>query len=274
MTSKIQTLDQSTSQIAAGEVVERPASVIKELCENALDAGATVIESKLSKGIRSMIMRDNGSGMTAEDSLQAFLPHATSKLRDLSDLNALNTLGFRGEALPAIAAVSRMTLVTRTDDMEPGVKVSLEGGDLLEQVPEGTARGSTFEVRDLFYNTPARYKFLKTDRTEGMYITRIVTDLALARPDVSFRLSNDGKEKIHTPGNGELIAAIYALFGHDIAAEMIEIEPIQGSPVQLRGYLGKPSISRRSRQMQYFNVNARPFQSAACQIWNKFTRVK
>lgn len=263
MTSRIQELDAVTaSQIAAGEVVERPASVIKELCENALDAGASVIEVDIEQGgIRSMIVRDNGEGMDAEDAVRAFLPHATSKLRDMSDLDVLRTMGFRGEALSSIAAVSRVTLVTRREDMENGVKVVMEGGDLIEQIPAGSARGSSFEVRDLFYNVPARYKFLKTDRTEGMHITRIITDLALARPDVSFRLTNDGLERIHSPGNGDLLSAIYAIFGQETAQQMIEVVPESGSPIHVSGYIGKPELSRRSRQMQYFMVNRRPVNS-------------
>ncbi len=263
MTSRIQELDAVTaSQIAAGEVVERPASVIKELCENALDAGASVIEIDIEQGgIRSMTVRDNGEGMDAEDAMKAFLPHATSKLRDMSDLDLLRTMGFRGEALSSIAAVSRVTLVTRREEMDNGVRVVMEGGDLKEQLPAGSAKGSSFVIKDLFYNVPARYKFLKTDRTEGMHITRIVTDLALARPDVSFRLTNDGQERLHSPGNGDLLSTIYAIFGQDTAQEMIEVVPKDGSPVQVSGYIGKPEIARRSRQMQFFMVNQRPVNS-------------
>ncbi|NJP39969.1 DNA mismatch repair endonuclease MutL [Oscillospiraceae bacterium HV4-5-C5C] len=257
---------QTYNSIAAGEVVERPASVVKELCENALDAGADTINVAISGGgIRSIIISDNGCGMDREDALNAFEAHATSKLNRISDLDNLVTMGFRGEALASIAAVSRVRLETCPQGSEDGTRVVIEGGELQEQVPCGTSAGTRIQVENLFYNTPARYKFLKKDSTEASRVNDVVLKLAMARPDVSFRFSSDGKLKLHTPGNDDLMSAAYSLFGSELAGQLVNIQPLAeelDSYVTVRGLLGRPTLARRSRSLQFFFVNGRSIQSA------------
>lgn len=259
---KIKHLDQVTANsIAAGEVVERPASVIKELCENALDAGASIISIEtLGGGVKRMQITDNGSGMDSEDALEAFERHATSKLSRIEDLDSISSMGFRGEALAAISAVSRITMTTKTAGAEHGTKVYIEGGELLEHLPCACPEGTRFIIEDLFFNTPARYKFLKKDSTETARISEIVERLALARPDVSFRLTHNGKNVLHSPGNNDLKSSIYAVFGKEIAEQSIFIESVKaevGVPLQLEGAIGLPLCARRNRNMQYFYVNNR-----------------
>ncbi|MDD2213868.1 MAG: DNA mismatch repair endonuclease MutL [Oscillospiraceae bacterium] len=257
---------QTYNSIAAGEVVERPASVVKELCENALDAGADTISVAISGGgIRSILISDNGCGMDREDALNAFEAHATSKLSHISDLDGLATMGFRGEALASVAAVSRVKLETCPQGSEDGTRVVIEGGELQEHVPCGTSGGTRIQVEDLFYNTPARYKFLKKDSTEASRVNDVVLRLAMARPDVSFRFSSDGKLKLHTPGNDDLMSAAYSLFGAELAGQLVNIQPLaeeRDHYVAVRGLLGRPTLARRSRSLQYFFVNGRSIQSA------------
>ncbi len=264
---KIKRLDQVTANsIAAGEVVERPASVVKELCENALDAAASIISiDTLGGGVKRLQITDNGVGMDSEDALEAFERHATSKLTHIEDLDNIASMGFRGEALAAVSAVSRITLITKTLGAEYGTKVYIEGGELLEHVPQACPEGTSFIIEDLFYNTPARYKFLKKDSTEASKISEIVQRLALARPDVSFRLTHAQKKVLHTPGNNDLKSTVYAVFGKDIAEQSIymsETKAESGTPLHLRGAIGLPLSARRNRNNQFFFVNDRLVKSA------------
>ncbi len=247
--------------IAAGEVVERPASVVKELMENAIDAGATQITVEIQHGGMSLIrVTDNGAGIPAEDAQLAFLRHATSKLRTAQDLEAIGTLGFRGEALAAIAAVSRVELLTRTGDADFGVALSLEGGAVKNREETGCPQGTTMMVKDLFFNTPARQKFMKKDAAEGAAVFALVQRVALAAPGVSIRFIRDGKTELHTPGDGDLKAAIYSVFGRDLAAGF---SPAKGSGegVKVTGFLSLPSCLRGSRNYQHFILNGRPIKS-------------
>lgn len=262
----IRQLDSVTANgIAAGEVVERPASVVKELCENALDAGASIINiHTLNGGIKRIQITDNGVGMDREDALEAFERHATSKLRRIEDLDSLRSMGFRGEALAAISAVSRLTLTTRARGEAQGTKVYIEGGELLEHLPEACPEGSRFIVEDLFFNTPARFKFLKKDSTESAKITELVQGLALARPDVSFRLTHGRQEVLHSPGNGDLRSAVYACLGRDFAEQSIFIPETgaeQAEVLRLEGLIGLPLSAKKNRSHQLFYVNARLVKS-------------
>lgn len=261
---KILQLDTITANsIAAGEVVERPASVVKELCENAMDAGATQITVEIyGGGIRSIQVSDNGSGMDAEDALNAFTAHATSKLRHITDLEEIASMGFRGEALPSIASVSKVTLKTRLIGEPVGTQVRIVGGELEEHRPVGTAEGSTILVEQLFFNVPARHKFLKKDSTEATRVTEVMNRLVLARPDISFLLKKDGQVILHSPGNSDLDAAVYTVFGRDVAQSTLPITQVDlANPVRVRGVVGRPSIARRSRSQQLIFVNGRAVQS-------------
>lgn len=247
--------------IAAGEVVERPASVIKELVENSIDAGATQIIVEIKNGgITFMRVTDNGSGIRSEDAPTAFLRHATSKISKAEDLNGIVTMGFRGEALAAISAVSRIDLLTKAQEEETGTAVHLEAGNVMDIAPAGCPQGTTMIVRDLFYNTPARMKFLKRDSVEGSYIAGAVQRQALSHPEVAFRFIRDGKPEFSTPGDGKLLSVIYAVMGRQTAKEMTEV---QGSSqgVTVRGYVGKPTANRGSRSYQHFFVNGRYVKS-------------
>ncbi len=263
--SDITILDQITANsIAAGEVVERPASVVKELCENALDAGADVITIVIQNGgIRLIQVTDNGSGMDERDAELAFLPHATSKLKIITDLDDLNTMGFRGEALSSISAVSRVTLRTRTASASTGTQVVIEGGELRKHEPAGTPIGTTIRVEDLFFNTPARYKFLKKDATEAGRVADVVEKLIIARPDVSFRLLNNDKQVLHSPGNNDLLSAIYSVFGKQSTGELLQLEDARttASSIRLAGYLGTDESARRRRDRQIFYINDRVIKS-------------
>ncbi|MEG1858428.1 MAG: DNA mismatch repair endonuclease MutL, partial [Pseudoflavonifractor sp.] len=215
----IQQLDPHVADlIAAGEVVERPASVVKELVENAIDAGASAVTVEIQNGGMALVrVTDNGCGIDPADAETAFLRHATSKIKSEFDLEAIGTLGFRGEALAAIAAVSRITLLTRTGGSELGASVCLEGGAVTEREEAGCPEGTTLLVRDLFYNTPARLKFVKRDAAEGAAVFAAVQHLALARPEISVKFLRDGKQELLTPGDGQLKSTIYSVFGRDIA---------------------------------------------------------
>ena len=247
--------------IAAGEVVERPASVVKELLENALDAGASAITVEIqSGGMRYIRVTDDGCGIDASELPTAFLRHATSKLREAEDLSSIMTLGFRGEALAAIAAVSRLEIFSRTPKAESGASLLVTGGETGEVLPTGCAVGTTIIVRDLFYNTPARMKFMKKDSAEATAVSSVVQHLALSHPAVSFRMVKDAQETLHTPGDGKLLSAIYASQGRDFAMGLMPIQGESGE-VKVAGFVTKPLCARGSRGMQSFFVNGRYVKS-------------
>lgn len=255
-------LDPATANgIAAGEVVERPSSVVKELVENAIDAGATVITVEIAGGGISLIrITDDGCGMDEEDAKLAFLCHATSKLKTLDDLFSLHTMGFRGEALSSIAAASRVTLKTRQPGAETGTEVVIEAGRTLHVLPTGGPGGTRIEVRDLFFNLPARYKFLKKDQTEAQYIAALCERFALIRPDISFRLISQGKELLHTPGNNDALSSLYCIYGKQIVDQCIPINESYGE-VEINGFAGKPEIAKGNRGEQVIFVNDRLIRS-------------
>jgi len=255
---EIRQLDKHVSElIAAGEVVERPASVVKELLENAIDAGASVITVELENGGLTYIrIADNGCGIAPEQLPTAFLRHATSKLRQASDLNAIGTLGFRGEALAAISAVSHVDVFSREKDAAEGAMLHLDGGVPRTVQPAGCPEGTTICVRELFYNTPGRMKFMKKDSAEATAIAGIVTHLSLSHADISFRLIRDGQEVLHTPGDGKLRDAIYAAMGRDFAMSLIPVEG-RGGEVQVSGFVTKPLACHGTRARQVFFVNGR-----------------
>ena len=246
--------------IAAGEVVERPASVVKELLENAVDAGATKVTIEIRDGGMTFLrVTDNGCGMTAEDARTAFLRHATSKLRCAEDLNAIGTMGFRGEALAAISSVSRIDLLTKTPDSLTGVSLHLEAGAVTEENEAGCPDGTTIIIRDLFYNTPARMKFMKADTVEGSRVTGAVQLQALAHPEVAISLIRDGKTVLSTPGSGGLRAAVYCVYGRDFGS-MIPVDSTW-EKYRVTGFVSKPTDARPSRNLQTFFVNHRPVKS-------------
>ena len=246
--------------IAAGEVVERPASVVKELLENAVDAGATKITVELQGGGMTFLrITDNGCGMHAEDAPVAFQRHATSKLRAAEDLAAISTMGFRGEALAAIASVSRIDLLTKPADTLSGTSLHLEAGKITEQSEAGCPDGTTIIIRDLFYNTPARMKFMKSDSVEASRITAAVQLQALAHPECAITLIRDGKQVLCTPGNGGLQAAVYSVYGRE-CADMTPVHSVW-EKYTITGYVSKPTQARPSRSLQTFFVNHRPVKS-------------
>ncbi|WP_304158377.1 DNA mismatch repair endonuclease MutL [Phascolarctobacterium succinatutens] len=254
----VRLLDTNTAnQIAAGEVVEKPASVVKELVENALDAGADKIEVTIFAGGTEYIrVTDNGCGMSEADAKMAVLRHATSKLTKAEDLLSLNTLGFRGEALPSIASVSNFTLLTRPESEDFATSVHIDGGENTEVTTSGGSTGTTVIVENLFFNVPARRKFLKTVSTEGRYISELLTRLALSRPDVRFKLVNNDKEVLSTPGDGDLEHAIRALYGKNVAENLLEVS-LNDPKVRVSGFIGKPTLLKGTRQWQTFFVNGR-----------------
>ena len=246
--------------IAAGEVVERPASAVKELLENAVDAGASKITVEIRDGGMIFLrVTDNGCGMSPEDARSAFLRHATSKLRTAEDLAAISTMGFRGEALAAIASVSRIELMTKTAGAVFGTSIQLEAGVIQEETEIGCPEGTTIVVRDLFYNTPARMKFMKSDTVEGSRITAAVQMQALAHPEVAFQCIRDGKQVLSTPGTGDLQAAVYCIYGRE-CAQMASVES-RWDGYSIKGFVSKPTDARPSRNMQTFFVNNRPVKS-------------
>ena len=246
--------------IAAGEVVERPASVVKELLENAVDAGATKITIEIRDGGMTFLrVTDNGCGMAAEDAKTAFLRHATSKLRTAEDLSAISTMGFRGEALAAIASVSRIDLMTKTTGAVSGTSLHLEAGAITEVSEVGCPEGTTIIVRDLFFNTPARMKFMKSDTVEGGRVSAAVQLQALAHPEVALTFIRDGKQILSTPGSGELEAAVYCVYGRE-SARMAKVDS-RWDGYSLTGFVSKPTDARPSRNMQTFFVNDRPVRS-------------
>ena len=246
--------------IAAGEVVERPASVVKELLENAVDAGATKVTVEIKDGGMTFLrVTDNGCGMTADDARTAFLRHATSKLRTAEDLAAISTFGFRGEALAAVASVSRIDLLTKTADSLSGTSLRLEAGVITEESEAGCPNGTTIIVRDLFFNTPARMKFMKSDTVEGSRVTAAVQTQALAHPEVAITLLRDGKQLLSTPGTGDLQAAVYCVYGREFS-RMAQVNS-RWEQYQLTGFVSRPTDARPSRAMQTFFVNGRPVKS-------------
>ena len=258
MMPRINVLPKAVAElIAAGEVVERPASVVKELVENAIDAKASVINVEIKNGgIKYIRVTDNGCGILREDVKTAFISHATSKIQSADDLNSIFTLGFRGEALPSVAAVSRLSVLTKTAEEEIGTSFNIEGGLAGETEDAGCPDGTTIIVRDLFFNTPARMKFLKRDITEGGYVADVITKTALSHPEVKFSFIKDGKPVLSTPGNGELLSTIYALFGKDIADALIECS-YELDGIKVNGYISRPLNNRPNRNMQFFFVNGR-----------------
>ena len=251
-------LDELTiNKIAAGEVIERPASVIKEMVENSIDAGATNITVEIKNGGISYIkVTDNGKGIAQDDLEIAFERHATSKIRTADDLNLVTSMGFRGEALASIAAISKVEMTSKTQEQETGYRIVVEGGDILEQEEVGCQIGTSITVRNLFFNTPVRYKFLKKDYTETGYIEDAITRIALVNPRIAIKLINTGKTVIQTNGNGDLKSVIYSIYGKDVANGIRELN-YQYEDITISGVIGKPEIARSNRSNQLFFVNKR-----------------
>lgn len=260
--TNIQVLDQITiDKIAAGEVIERPASIVKELVENAIDAGSTAVTVEIKEGGISFIrIMDNGCGIPKEEVPLAFLRHSTSKIRSVEDLTTVASLGFRGEALSSIAAISQVELITKQRDSVLGTRYQIDGGVEKSIEDTGARDGSTFLIRNIFYNTPARRKFLKTAMTEAGHVNELMIRLALSHPEVSFEFINNGQTKLHTSGNGRLKDAIYHVFGRDIALNLLEVNAeING--LKVTGYIGKPFISRGNRNYENYYINGRYVKS-------------
>lgn len=260
--SKIVILDEKTAnQIAAGEVIERPASVVKEMVENSIDAGATQITVEIRNGgIAYIRVTDNGNGIEKDDLEFAFERHATSKIRRIEDLDGLSTMGFRGEALASIASVSQLEVTSKTENDTTGTTLKMEGGRVIEVSQAGSPKGTIFIVRNLFYNTPARYKFLKKDTTEAGYISDIIQRLALANPGISFKFIQNNQTQLHTPGNHDLLSVIYSVFGKDIAKSVLPVK-YETEGFILEGFIGKPEIARGNRNNQSVFLNGRYIRS-------------
>jgi DNA mismatch repair protein MutL len=257
--SKIRVLsDQLANQIAAGEVVERPASVAKELVENAIDAGARRVEVDVEAGGRKLLrVADDGCGMTRDDALLAFERHATSKIASAEDLGRIGTLGFRGEALASIASVARVELVTYAEGDEAATRVQIEGGRMRDVQPAARPRGTTLAVRDLFFNVPARRKFLRSEATESFHLTNLVTHYALAHPEIEFALTNNGREVLRCPPAADLRERAYQIFGAEFLDGLLSVEGGAASVARVRGYVSAPRVRRTSRDAQYLFVNGR-----------------
>ena len=255
-------LDQATiDKIAAGEVVERPSSVVKELVENAIDAGSTAVTVEIRDGGISFIrISDNGCGIDPSDIKTAFLRHSTSKIRSVEDLLNISSLGFRGEALSSISAVSMVELLTKTKESICGIRYVIEGGKEKSMEEAASPDGTTFFVRNLFYNTPARKKFLKSSMTEAGYIHELMIRLALSHPEISFKFINNGQTKLHSSGNHSLKDVIYQVYGRDIASSLVEIDALENG-VHITGYIGKPSVFRGNRNFETYFVNGRYIKS-------------
>lgn len=262
---KIRLLPPQVSElIAAGEVVERPSSVVKELLENAIDAKATAITVELKEGgIRYLRVTDNGIGIAGEDVPTAFLRHATSKLEKRQDLEQIATLGFRGEALASIAAVAKVELLTKIQEEKLGTRATVQGGGRVHTEAVGCPEGTTILVRDLFYNLPARLKFLKKTATEAAYAVDVVEKLALSHPEISFRLIKDNKSLLHTPGDGKLLSAVYAVLGREFASQVRPVDYTYNN-IRLTGFITRPSYTRANRKLQHFFVNQRYVRSGLC----------
>lgn len=258
MKREIALLDQNTiDKIAAGEVVERPSSVVKELVENAIDADATAVTVEIKEGGKALIrITDNGDGIPHDQVRRAFLRHATSKIQKVEDLEHIVSLGFRGEALSSIAAVSQVEVITKTPSAMSGTRYVIEGGveKALEEI--GAPEGTTFLVRNLFYNTPARSKFLKTDTTEAGYISNLMEQMALSHPDISFKYIQNGQVKLHTSGNYSRKDVIYHIYGRDITKELLELH-FENEFLTMEGFVGKPVLSRGNRNFENYYINGR-----------------
>lgn len=260
--NKIAVLEKSTiDKIAAGEVVERPSSVVKELVENAIDAGASAITVEIKDGGKSYIrITDNGCGIPEDELSVAFMRHSTSKLRDASELADIHTLGFRGEALSSISAVSRVEMITKPADTLMGVRYVIEGSKEVSLDKIGAPDGTTIMVYQLFFNTPARKKFLKTDTTEASYISELMERLALSHPDISFCFISNKKEKIHTSGNGNLMDTIYQIYGRLIASNLLAVEK-ETDLLKVSGFIGNSNVARGNRSLENFYINGRYIKS-------------
>ena len=258
----ITVLDQSTiNKIAAGEVIERPASVVKELLENAIDAQATAVTIEIRDGGISYIrVTDNGCGIAKEEVPLAFLRHSTSKIKSVEDLFTVSSLGFRGEALSSIASVSQVELITKTPEQISGTRYLIDGGVERSYEEVGAPDGTTFLVRNLFYNTPARQKFLKTAQTEGSHVAALVEKIAMSHPDLSIRLIQNNQNRLHTSGNRNLKDIIYTIFGREIAANLLPVESEQ-EVLQVHGFAGKPVIARSNRNFENYYINGRYVKS-------------
>ena len=251
--------------IAAGEVIERPSSVVKELIENSIDAGAKQISVEIiGGGLKKIKVSDDGSGMSNLNAEKCFLKHATSKILNKEDLFSIRTLGFRGEALPSIAAVSKVKLITKERNSILGYEIINEGGNIRYKGEIGAADGTTFEVNDLFYNTPARLKFMKSEQSETSVIHSLIEKLALSHPDISFKFSSNGNMKLLTPGNGKISDTIYAIFGRDFSSRLLQVNYAEGN-VSIKGYTGKPLLNKPNRNFQIFFVNGRLIRSRILQ---------
>ena len=261
--AEIALLSQDTiDKIAAGEVVERPSSVVKELVENAIDAGSTAITVEIKEGGLSFIrITDNGCGIHKDQIALAFLRHSTSKIRTVQDLLSVHSLGFRGEALSSISAVARVELITKTPEALNGVRYVIEGSKELSMEEIGAPDGTTFLVRDLFYNTPARRKFLKSAQTEGNYITDMIEKLAISHPHISFKYIQNNQTKLHTSGNGKIKDVIYHIYGRDITGNLLEIKK-SCEHFEVEGFIGKPSVTRGNRSYENVFINGRYIKSA------------
>ena len=263
MSSIIHVLDEKTAnKIAAGEVVERPSSVIKELTENALDAGATTVEIEIADGGSSyMRVSDNGSGMSEEDAKKSIIRHGTSKISSIEDIFSITSLGFRGEAVPSIAAVSELVMTTRMNDTDLAFRMVLSGGSVKEEEHTGASVGTTMEVRNLFFNTPARKKFMKSERTESSKISDIITKLALTRSDVAFTFINNGRTVLQTGGTGDDLETIAAIYGAAVAKEVFPVT-YENENFTIHGFVGKPSLLKSTRAWQTCIVNRRVIHNA------------
>ena len=249
--------DLTINKIAAGEVIERPASVIKEMVENSIDAGANNITVEIKNGGISFIkITDNGKGIAPDDLEIAFERHATSKIRSAEDLDVVTSMGFRGEALASIAAIANVEMVSKTESQYTGYKIIVEAGNVLDKQEVGCQTGTTITVRNLFFNTPVRYKFLKKDYTESGYVEDVITRIALVNPDIAIKLINTGKTVIQTNGNGDIKSVIYSIYGKDVATGILSVDYTY-EDIQISGVIGKPEIARSNRANQLFFVNKR-----------------
>ncbi len=255
---KIVLLDDLTiNQIAAGEVIERPASVVKELVENSIDAGARKITIDIKNGGISYIrITDDGYGIMPDDMEIAFERHATSKIRESRDLEYVRTMGFRGEALASIAAIAKVQMLSKAIGQDNGYQIDVEGGDIVDKHEAGCAPGTSITVKELFYNTPVRYKFLKKDFTESGYIEDAIKRLALVNPNISFKFINNGKIELQTSGNGRMEDVVYAIYGKEVLENIIPVD-YQYEDIYIKGVIGKPMIARSNRTNQLFFVNKR-----------------
>ncbi|MDQ5835963.1 MAG: DNA mismatch repair endonuclease MutL, partial [Acidobacteriota bacterium] len=254
--SRIRVLsDHVANQIAAGEVVERPASVAKELVENSIDAGARRVEVDVEGGGRRLLrVADDGEGMTRDDAVLAFERHATSKISSAEDLTSISTLGFRGEALASIASVARVELITQTEDEPEGTRVLVEGGRMRDVAPAARPRGTTISVRDLFFNVPARRKFLRSEATESFHLTNLVTHYALAHPEIAFTLTNNGREVLRAAPASDLRERAYQIFGAEFLDGLLEVRGERAGVARVGGYVSAPRERRTTRDAQYLFV--------------------